>query len=160
SAAAPETVAEAAAPALPSAATDPFDGGAVIQAIAALAPENAIICDESVSSGRLMFGALAGAAPHDYLQLTGGAIGFGIPVAAGAAIACPERKLILMQADGSGMYTVQGLWTHARERLDVITVVFANHSYAVLHNELRMVGAGSAGHNARRMLDIDDPKFD
>lgn len=145
--------------ALPSGAVDEFSGTTVIQTIAALAPDNAIICDESVSAGRLMYGALSQAAPHDYLQLTGGAIGFGIPVAAGAAIACPDRKLILMQADGSGMYNIQGLWTHAREQLDIVTVIFANHSYAVLHNELRMVGAGEAGRNARRMLDIVDPKF-
>jgi len=65
-----------------------------------------------------------------------------------------------MQADGSGMYTLQGLWTQAREQLDVVTVIFSNRSYAILHNELRQVGAGHAGHNARRMLDLDHPAFD
>ncbi|RYF48779.1 MAG: acetolactate synthase large subunit, partial [Comamonadaceae bacterium] len=100
------------------------------------------------------------AAPHDFLQITGGAIGIGLPLAAGAAVACPDRKVILMQADGSGMYTMQALWTHAREQLDIVTVVFANRSYAILHNELKMVGAGEPGRNAKRMLDLDDPAFD
>jgi acetolactate synthase-1/2/3 large subunit len=113
-----------------------------------------------VSSGRDFFRPTYGAAPHDFLQITGGAIGLGLPLAAGAAIACPERKVIALQADGSGMYTLQALWTHARERLDIVTVIFANRSYAILHNELKMVGAGEPGHNARRMLDLDDPAID
>ncbi|MEO6959126.1 MAG: acetolactate synthase large subunit [Burkholderiaceae bacterium] len=133
---------------------------AIIQAIGALSPENAILCDESVSSGRNSFSATFAAAPHDFLQITGGAIGSGIPMATGAAVACPDRKVILMQADGSGMYTLQGLWTQAREQLDVVTIIFANRSYAILHNELKMVGAGEPGRNARRMLDLDNPAFD
>ncbi|NYT62562.1 acetolactate synthase large subunit [Alcaligenaceae bacterium] len=137
-----------------------LDAAAVIQAIAALSPENAIICDESVTSGRESFKTTFGAAPHDFLQITGGAIGIGLPLAAGAAVACPDRKVILMQADGSGMYTLQALWTQAREQLDVVTVIFANRSYAILHNELKMVGAGEPGRNARRMLDLDNPAFD
>lgn len=137
-----------------------LNAAAIIQAIGALSPENAIICDESVSSGRDSFKSTFGAAPHDFLQITGGAIGIGMPLAAGAAVACPDRKVILMQADGSGMYTLQALWTQAREQLDVVTIIFANRSYAILHNELKMVGAGEPGRNARRMLDLDNPAFD
>lgn len=137
-----------------------LDAASIIQTIGVLCPENAVICDESVTSGRDAFKSTHGAAPHDFLQITGGAIGIGLPLAAGAAVACPDRKVILMQADGSGMYTMQALWTHAREQLDVVTVVFANRSYAILHNELKMVGAGTPGSNAKRMLDLDDPAFD
>ncbi|HUG58828.1 MAG TPA: acetolactate synthase large subunit [Candidimonas sp.] len=140
--------------------TGPLNAAAIIQAIGVLSPENAIICDESVSSGRDSFKSTFGAAPHDFLQITGGAIGIGIPLATGAAVACPNRKVILMQADGSGMYTLQALWTQAREQLDVVTIIFANRSYAILHNELKMVGAGEPGRNARRMLDLDNPAFD
>ncbi|HUH77374.1 MAG TPA: acetolactate synthase large subunit [Devosia sp.] len=132
---------------------------AIAAAIAQLLPENAIVCDESVSSGRNFFNATHGARPHDFLQLTGGAIGIGLPLALGAAIACPDRKVVLLQADGSGMYTLQALWTQARENLDVVTIIFANRRYAILHNELKNVGAGIAGHNASRMLDLDNPEL-
>ena len=101
-----------------------------------------------------------GAARHDYLQLTGGAIGEGLPLACGAAVACPDRKVIGLQADGSGMYTNQALWTIARENLDVCLVIFANHSYAILHGELQNVGAGASGRNASRMLNLDEPVID
>lgn len=140
--------------------TGQLDASAVIQAIGALCPENAVVCDESVSSGRDSFKWTWNAAPHDFLQITGGAIGIGIPLATGAAVACPDRKVILMQADGSGMYTPQALWTQARENLDVLTIIFANRSYAILHNELKMMGAGEPGRNARRMLDLDTPPID
>jgi len=137
--------------------TGPLTAASIIQAIGVLSPENAIICDEAVSSGRESFKATFGSAPHDYLQITGGAIGIGIPLATGASVACPDRKVILMQADGSGMYTPQALWTQAREQLDVITVIFANRSYAILRNELKLLGAGEPGRNARKMLDLDQP---
>ncbi|NGM86834.1 acetolactate synthase large subunit [Parapusillimonas sp. SGNA-6] len=150
-------VAERSAKDLP---TGPLTAAAVIQAIGVLSPDHAIICDESVSSGRDSFKSTFGAAPHDFLQITGGAIGIGLPLATGAAVACPDRKVILMQADGSGMYTPQALWTQAREQLDVVTVIFANRSYAILHNELKMMGAGEPGRNARRMLDLDQPAID
>ena len=140
--------------------TGKLTADAIAQALTALLPEQAIVCDESVSSGRNFFKPTYGARPHDFLQLTGGAIGIGIPLATGAAVACPDRKVITLQADGSGMYTVQALWTQARERLDVITIVFANRRYAILHNELKNVGAGEAGRNASRMLDLDDPALD
>jgi acetolactate synthase-1/2/3 large subunit len=144
-------------PALPAGELNP---NAISTALAALMPDNAIICDESVTSGRNLFKFTRNVPQHDYLQLTGGAIGLGLPLAAGAAIACPDRKVICLQADGSGMYTLQALWTHAREGLDVVTVIFANRSYAILHNELRSVGAGEPGRNARRMLDLDGPALD
>jgi len=144
-------------PGLPTGGLNP---NAISTTLAALMPDNAIICDESVTSGRNLFQFTRNVPQHDYLQLTGGAIGLGLPLAAGAAIACPDRKVICLQADGSGMYTLQALWTHAREGLDVVTVIFANRSYAILHNELRSVGAGEPGRNARRMLDLDGPALD
>ena len=132
----------------------------VAQAIAALMPEQAIVADESITSGRTLFPATAGAPPHDWLQLTGGAIGMGIPLATGAAVACPDRQVINLQADGSGMYTLQALWTQARERLNVVTVIWANRTYKILRGELVNVGAGEAGKIASAMLDIDDPAID
>ncbi|MFN0183744.1 MAG: acetolactate synthase large subunit [Aquabacterium sp.] len=145
---------------LPGPATGTLTASAISRSVVALMPEQAIICDESVSNGRDFFPGSWHAAPHDYLQLTGGAIGLGIPLATGAAIAAPGRKVIGLQADGSAMYTLQGLWTQARERLDVVTIVYANRGYAILHGELTAVGAGAPGRNARRMLDIDDPALD
>ena len=140
--------------------TGKLNGDKVMAVVAALLPENAILIDESISAGRNSFHLTKTAAPHDYLQLTGGAIGIGLPMAAGAALACPDRKVVSVQADGSAMYTIQALWTQARENLDIVTVIFANHSYSVLHAELRGVGAGEAGKNARRMLDLDAPNLD
>src|SRR5690606_6333517 len=122
--------------------------------------EGAIVCDESITAGARFFGLSHDSAPHDYLRITGGAIGIGIPLAAGAAVACPDRKVVGLQADGSGMYTVQGLWTQARENLDVVTVVFANRSYAILEGEMRNVGVNHFGRNARRMLTLDEPALD
>jgi len=140
--------------------TGPLNQDAISRAVAALMPEHAIVCDESVSSGRNFFSYTHGAAPHDYLQLTGGAIGLGLPLAVGAAIACPDRKIISLQADGSGMYTNQALWTEARETLDIVTIIFSNRAYAILRHEFASVGAGRPGHNASRMLDIDEPALD
>jgi acetolactate synthase-1/2/3 large subunit len=133
---------------------------ALAQSLAALLPENAIVCDEAVTTGRPFYPALATAAPHDYLALTGGAIGIGLPMAAGAAIACPDRKVVLLQADGSGLYTVQSLWTHASENLDILTIVFANNAYGILRNELKNVGIEQAGANAIRMLSFNQPPID
>jgi acetolactate synthase-1/2/3 large subunit len=123
-------------------------------------PEHAIVVDESVSSGRAFFQQTAAAAPHDYLQLTGGAIGLGIPMAAGAAIAAPGRKVINLQADGSALYSAQGLWTQAREGCDVVTIILSNRAYAILKLEMRAVGANHFGRNAQRMLQLDDPPID
>ncbi len=133
---------------------------AISIALAHHLPAHAIVCDESVSSGRNFFQATHGAEPHDFLQLTGGAIGIGLPLAAGAAIACPDRKVFVLQADGSGMYTPQALWTHARERLDVVTIIYSNRRYQILHRELANVGAAAPGENASRMLNLDDPALD
>jgi acetolactate synthase-1/2/3 large subunit len=133
---------------------------AISYVVARFLPESAIVCDEAITSARQFLALSEEAAPHDYLQITGGAIGIGIPMAAGAAVACPDRKVISLQADGSGMYTVQGLWTQARENLDVVTVVFSNRAYAILQGEMRNVGVNEFGRNARRMLAIDEPALD
>lgn len=127
------------------------------QSLAAALPENAIVCDEAVTTGRPVYGALRQAQPHDYLALTGGAIGEGMPMATGAAIACPDRKVVTLQADGSAMYTVQALWTQACERLNILTILYANNSYAILRNELQNVGIANPGANAIRMLSFTDP---
>ena len=118
--------------------------------IGALLPEGAIVSDESNTSGLGLGPATAGAPPHDWLTLTGGAIGQGLPLAAGAALACPDRPVIALESDGSAMYTISALWTHAREGLDVTTVIFSNRSYAILAMELERVGAVSAGKGAER----------
>ncbi|HET9078305.1 MAG TPA: acetolactate synthase large subunit [Acidimicrobiales bacterium] len=152
-------LAPAARPALP-------DGGAALtaqtlgEAVGALLPEGAVVTDESNTSGLFIAAATAGAPPHDWLTLTGGAIGIGLPLAAGAAVACPERKVVALQADGSAMYTAQALWTMAREQLDVTTVVLSNRSYAILNMELQRVGAEAGGPRARAMLDLHDPDID
>ena len=133
---------------------------AVAVMVAHKIPENAIVCEEAITSGRRFFALSAFAAPHDFIMTTGGSIGDGIPLATGAAIGCPDRKVINLQADGSAMYTVQGLWTQARENLDVTTIIFSNRTYAILHAEMRNVGVDSIGTNARRMLDLDNPPLD
>jgi acetolactate synthase-1/2/3 large subunit len=129
-------------------------------ALGVLLPENAIISDESVTTGRSFFPATQGASPHDWLQLTGGAIGSGIPMAIGAAVACPDRKVINLQSDGSAMYTVQGLWTQARENLDILTVIWSNRSYNILRQELKNVRAGEPGRTALDMLSLNKPDID
>ncbi|MER8569563.1 acetolactate synthase large subunit [Mesorhizobium sp. M0924] len=133
---------------------------AIALSIARKLPANAIVCDEAVTSARRFFALSAFAAPHDYMMGTGGSIGGGIPMATGAAIACPDRKVINLEADGSGMYTVQGLWTQAREKLDVLTIIFSNRTYAILHGEMKNVGVNEIGENAKRMLDLDHPALD
>ncbi len=125
--------------------------------LAELLPENAIVSDEGATQGGASFALTAGAKPHDWLQLTGGAIGQGLPVAVGAAVACPDRKVIALQADGSGMYTNQALWTMARENLDVTTIILNNGSYAILNIELMRVGVQNPGPKALSMLDLRNP---
>jgi acetolactate synthase-1/2/3 large subunit len=129
-------------------------------AIGAVLPDNAVVVDEGNTSGLFVAGATAGAPPHDWLTLTGGAIGIGLPVATGAAVAAPDRPVVCLQADGSAMYTLQALWTQAREGLGVTTVVLANQSYAILNMELQRVGADAGGPLARRLLDLTDPELD
>ncbi len=143
-----------------SPASGALSADAVMRSVAAMLPEQAILCDESVSSGRSLFRYTDGSAPHDYLQLTGGAIGGGLPMATGAALACPDRKVVSLEGDGSGMYTLQALWTQAREKLDVVTVVLANRGYKILQGELKGVGIDDPGERANRMLAIEDPDLD
>ncbi|MGQ0633742.1 MAG: acetolactate synthase large subunit [Planctomycetaceae bacterium] len=128
--------------------------------IAALMPENAIVSDEAATAGLPIFAMTGGAKRHDWLTLTGGAIGQGLPVALGAAVACPERKVLALQADGSAMYTCQALWTMAREKLDITTVIFNNGSYAILNIELVRLGILNAGRKALSMLDLHNPAID
>ncbi len=132
---------------------------AVAQTLAALLPEQAVVVEESVSFGRAFYPGTVHAAPHDWLQLTGGAIGAGLPLATGAAIAAPDRRVVALQADGSGMYTLQSLWTMAREKLDVTIVLLANRKYAILLGELAGVGA-NPGKTALDMLDLGNPDLD
>ena len=126
----------------------------------ALIPEHAVIIDEAVTSGRAFTGATLGARPHDWLNIMGGSIGWGLAAAVGAAIAAPDRKVIAFEGDGSALYTQQALWTMARENLDVTVVIFANRTYKILLGELTNVGAAAAGHNATAMLTLDNPALD
>src|SRR5207237_8554374 len=126
----------------------------------ALLPEGPIGSDEGNRSGLFAAGATAGARPHDWLCLTGGAIGQGLPVAVGSAVACPVRRVVALESDGSAMYTLQSWWTMAREGRDVTTILFNNGSYAVLNMELGRVGAEAAGPRAKEMLDIRRPDLD
>ncbi|MGD8288989.1 MAG: acetolactate synthase large subunit, partial [Gemmatimonadota bacterium] len=130
------------------------------QAVAHALPEQAIIMNEAATAGRPVPGFTAGAAPHDWLDLTGGAIGQGMPAATGAAVACPHRKVLSLQADGSGMYTVQALWTQARESLDVTTVIFSNRRYAILEMEYGRVGAGEPSPATRSLFELSRPDLD
>ena len=131
----------------------------VADALGALLPEGAIVADEGNTAGLFVSGATAGCPRHDWLTLTGGAIGYGMPVATGAAVAAPEHPVVNLQADGSAMYTLQALWTQAREGLDVTTIIFNNRSYAILNLELARVGA-EPGPRAQRMLDLTGPELD
>ena len=129
-------------------------------AVGMLLPEGAIVVDEALSAAAAFMSRTQGVAAHDYLQVTGGAIGIGLPLATGAAVACPDRKVICLQADGSAMYTVQALWTQAREGLDVTTLLLNNRSYAILKRELSNLGAGDAGRRALDMMELDRPALD
>ena len=128
--------------------------------IGALLPENAIISDEANTSGLLLPDATAASPPHDVLTLTGGAIGQGLPVAIGAAIAAPHRAVIALQSDGSALYTISALWTMAREHLDITVVILNNHAYAILQLELMRVGASAAGPKAQSLLELSKPGID
>jgi acetolactate synthase-1/2/3 large subunit len=134
------------------------DGIAAV--LAALLPERAIVADEAVSTGRAFGSTMSGAAPHDWLNIMGGSIGWALPTSVGAAIAAPDRKVVALEGDGSGMYTMQALWTMAREGLDVTVVVFANRAYQILRGELANVGASAPGRRANDMLTLDRPDLD
>lgn len=157
---APADAASIQPPATPELPTGPLTADAVCQAIGALLPDGTIVSDEGNTSGLFAAGHTAGSPPHDWLCLTGGAIGQGLPVAVGAAVAAPHRKVLALQADGSAMYTLQSWWTMAREQLDVVTVIFNNASYAVLNMELSRVGAEAGGPKAKDMLDLTRPNLD
>jgi acetolactate synthase-1/2/3 large subunit len=126
-------------------------------AIAAMMPEGAIVMDEAATTGLPFLAASAAAPPHTYLSLTEGAIGQGLPCATGAAVACPDRRVIAFQADGSGMYTLQALWTQARESLNVTTVLCNNHSYRILQVELARAGVTEPGRKARSLTSLANP---
>ncbi|WP_411287691.1 thiamine pyrophosphate-dependent enzyme, partial [Phenylobacterium sp.] len=129
-------------------------------AIARHMREGTIVCDDSVTSGGGVAVPAMTARPHEVLALTGGAIGIGLPLAVGAAVAAPERKVLSLNGDGAAMYTVQALWSLARENLDVTVVVFANHAYRILNIELMRTGAGKAGPSAAKLLELGDPAID
>jgi acetolactate synthase I/II/III large subunit len=148
------------APSRPARPAGELTADKVCQAIAAVLPEGAIISDESQTSGVTLAAHTAGAPRHDVLTLTGGAIGQGLPVAVGAAIACPGRPVFALEGEGSAMYTIQSLWTMAREQLDVTAVIFNNRSYAILNIELERVGAERAGPRAKEQLDLAGPDLD
>lgn len=154
---APDTepvLAEPSRPALPSGPLTPQNWADVI---GALLPERAIIADEANTSGLMVPAATAGAPRHDVLTLTGGAIGYGLPVATGAAIAAPDRPVVTLQSDGSALYTISALWTQARENLNVTTVLLNNSAYAILRMELQRVGAQTDGKKANELLDLSRP---
>lgn len=144
-------------PALPEGALSVTKVG---EAIAALMPEDAVVVDEGISASYFLAPGLKRARGHDALTITGGSIGFGLPNAVGAAVACPERKVVVLEGDGSGMYTLQSLWTMAREGLDVTTVIFANRGYQILRDELAAMGVNEVGRNARAMFDVEGPALD
>ncbi len=136
-----------------------FEPEAFASTLAALLPENCIVAEDGVTSGRALFAPTFNAAPMDWLQNTGGAIGHAFPCATGAALACPGRKVVCLQADGAGMYSLQSLWTQAREKLDVVNVVFANRIYKILYGELVSVGA-KPGRASNELFDLARPELD
>ena len=139
-----------------------LDANTLAMAIAHLMPEDAIIVDEAITSGIALPALTATTRPHDWLNQTGGSIGWGLPAAVGAAMACPDRKVICLEGDGSAMYTIQALWTMARENLDVTVVIFNNRKYSILELEFARTGArgGVPGPNAASTLDIGNPDMD
>jgi len=151
---------------LPAKATRPgrpsgkLNAATVGAALAAFIPENAIVMDEAATTGLPFFAASSSAPRHSYLALTGGAIGQGLPCATGAAVACPTRRVIAFQADGSGMYTQQSFWTQAREQLNVTTLLCNNHSYRILQVELARAGVTEPGRKARSLTELSNPDID
>ncbi len=140
--------------------SEPLTAKTIGAVVAMYLPEGAIVSDEMISVGGDVLPHLIKAAPHEELPVTGGSIGQGIPVALGAAMACPDRKVVVLQADGSAMYTLQALWTISRENLDIVTVIFANRRYRILDVEMRRTGAHGYGERANQMIDIGQPDLD
>jgi acetolactate synthase-1/2/3 large subunit len=144
----------------PERPTGPLTPDGIAQAIASLLPENAIVVDEAVTTGRGFAKITAAAAPHDWLQNMGGSIGYGMPVSIGAALACPDRPVLCVAGDGSAMYTTQSLWTMAREQLDVTVVILANRAYQILRAQLPRVGIANPGRRSLDMLTLERPQID
>jgi acetolactate synthase-1/2/3 large subunit len=144
-------------PELPTGELTPRTLSAVV---GALLPDRAIVVDEALTSGVGLTELTSAGPRHDWLSLTGGAIGDGLPMALGAAVACPDRPVIGIQADGSAMYTISALWSYAREQADITTIICDNGSYAILEHELSRVGAASDGKRARQLLDLGGPGLD
>lgn len=142
----------------------PFEGAlspeGIGRTLAATLPAHAIVVEEAMTTGRGFDALTAQAAPHDWLTSCGGAIGFALPAAVGAAMAAPERRVLALEGDGSGMYTLQSLWTMARENLDITVVIFVNRAYSILRGELAAVGAGTPGVRAEDMLSLERPGLD
>jgi len=133
---------------------------ALAQCFAATLPANAIVCDESNTAGLFCYDAAAASSPHDWLTLTGGSIGQGLPLATGAAIACPDRSVIALEADGSALYTIQALWTQAREGLNVTNVILNNGAYAILRLEMMRAGVNQLSEAANALFDLKRPTID
>lgn len=144
----------------PDAPAGTLSAATVGASIARHLPDHALVSDDGVSNSLMSYIATQTAAPHDWMMLTGGAIGQGMPLALGAAIAAPDRKVLCLSGDGAGMYTNQALWSMAREHADVVTVVFVNHSYRILNIELARTGAGNPGPAAQGMLGLGNPEID
>jgi acetolactate synthase-1/2/3 large subunit len=160
---APGTTAAVSPAARPDLPTGELTVASASAVVGALLPERAIVVDEAITSGLGLPDATAGAPRHDWLTLTGGAIGYGLPAATGAAVACPDRPVWCLQADGSAMYTISALWTHAREGLDITTVVYHNSAYAILRMELLAVGASGGPASVTRppaLFDLGRPELD
>ncbi|MEM6409730.1 MAG: acetolactate synthase large subunit, partial [Pseudomonadota bacterium] len=145
---------------LPDLPTGPLTLTGVGQALAHLMPEDTIIGNESVTAGAELLPPLQTARPHELLITTGGAIGCGLPLVVGAAVACPERQVISLTGDGSAMYTPQSLWTMAREQLNILVIVIANRGYQILRGEMAALGVENYGRNAQAMFDIETPELD
>jgi acetolactate synthase-1/2/3 large subunit len=145
---------------LPAPPRGALSSSAIAQALVVNLPENAIVVDEGVTSVGAWYPASRNAPPHSYLTLTGGAIGFGMPCGVGAALACPDRKVVVLEGDGSGLYTVQALWTQARENLDIVNVVFANQTYNILQVELARAGVSEPGPQSLGMTQLGNPTVD
>jgi len=145
---------------LPDMPKGPMTAASAGAVIARGMPEDAIVVNESVTSGAPIYAATGAAAKHDWLPTMGGAIGQCLPAATGAAVACPDRKVLALSGDGSAMYTLQSLWTMAREDLDVTVVIFANRGYQILRGELANLGVDHIGRNASAMFDVDNPTLD
>ena len=144
----------------PDAPTGALTKDSIAAALGAAIPENAIVCDESVNTGRGFFTLTAGAPEHDWLNNMGGSIGLGLPLATGASIGAPDRRVLALSGDGSAMYTLQALWTQARENCRVTNVIFSNRKYEILHGELPKVGVQNPGPRALDMLDLQRPDLD